>query len=154
MKKKGMTLVELILTIAILGIIMSFVAIALRPVIQNYGANKSLVESKDIANTTLALIKNEIRDAKGVVDTTGDIGSDVRIYSDGKAVHGIDLPSDYFKNVKSLKLSFTVTGTDVTVLINVDGYQLNGTYAPYKPDVTKAGYGTNLYILKKAPTSE
>lgn len=153
--KKGMTLVELVVTIAIIGIIMVFVSTSFYPIFMNYGVQKTMSQNKDVANTTMVVIKNAIRDAKGYVGIEDGGGCDARIYVDS-STHSINfinvkdgLPNSYYKDVKNISLYFGINGDNVTVNLNVDGYELTNTIKPYKPGVAKAPGTSNLCIRKK-----
>lgn len=159
MKKKGMTLVELIMAIAVLGIIMVFVATGMQPVLQSYGVQRKLNLSKDIANNSLAIIKNEIRNAKGSIAVGTDGTCDATIYSNGKAIlfSGTDnkLPYDYFGDENSISLSFSIADGKVVVNLSVNGYKTSGTFAPYKQaNITKDGTGNTLCIVKEASAED
>lgn len=159
MNKKGMTLVELIMAIAVLGIIMVFVATGMQPVIQSYGVQRKLNESKDIANNTLAIIKNEIRNAKGSVSTSDADGCSTKISSTGKVVSFYNtesqLPASYFGDSNTINLYFTIDGGSVRVSLTVNGYNTTGTFAPYKGNgVAKDGSGSVLCIEKEAPQED
>lgn len=160
MKKKGMTLVELIMAIAVLGIIMVFVATGMQPVLQSYGVQRKLNESKDIANNTLAVIKNEIRDAKGYVKTEvdPDLGCEVKITSGGSVISFTGsnqaLPDSYYQG-NTAKVSFSISKEGiVNVTVNVNGYTATGAYSPYKPGVAKEGSNSGLLCIKKEAPEE
>ncbi|MEG0176876.1 prepilin-type N-terminal cleavage/methylation domain-containing protein [Anaerorhabdus sp.] len=159
MNKKGMTLIELIVSIAIIGIIMTFVASGLLPVIQNYGVNKKIIEGKDVANNALAYIKNEIRNAKGSISVGGS-PCDASAYYSGKTIslYGMGTQSNLtFNGNDSVSLFFTTEANKVNVTVKVDGYTAKGSYAPYKTPaavIKSGGAGGSICIVKEAPTTE
>ncbi len=153
--KKGMTLVELIVTIAIIGIIMVFVATSFSPIFVNYGVQKTMSQNKDIANTSMVVIKNAIRDAKGYVGPDDGNGCDATIFAsqESKSIifKNVDngLPQNYYSGVKEISLYFNANDNNIDVTININGYSITSAIEPYKEDNIIGPGGTGILCIRK-----
>lgn len=153
--KKGMTLVELIVTIAIIAIIMVFVATSFSPIFVNYGVQKTMSQNKDMANTSMVIIKNAIRDAKGYVGPDDGNGCDAKIFVSQESKSLIfknvedGLPASYYSGVKEISLYFNNNVDNVQVTLNINGYSITSTIAPYKEDKIIGPGGTGSLCIRK-----
>lgn len=71
LQKKAFTLVELLMSLMILGILMAAVAVAFDASVTNYQVNEGIYRAANTGRQALLRITNDIRTAKEVVDNTG-----------------------------------------------------------------------------------
>lgn len=154
--KKGMTLIEMVVAIAILGIVMLFFAPAVTTTISSYRTQKKVTDAKDVANQYAAILKDAVHHAKSsvVVNSSSakmdgyacywaggasDGGSDLYLQQDGSD------PASAPHTVFSAQTSFTMSvipNSDshaVGIEVVVDGYTLDLTVSSVNPEIDVSG---------------
>lgn len=158
--KRGLTLIEMVVAIAILGIVMLFFAPALTTTISSYGTQKKVAEAKDVANQYAAILKDAIHQAKSsvTVSSSSDKMEGYACYwADGSGLYlqqdGSD-PASAPHTVFSAKTSFTmkvVPNSDshsIGIEVVVDGYTLDLTVSSVNPEIEVTGSSGNTLCVK------
>ena len=120
MNKKGMTLIELIIALALTVILIAAMAGVFYPVIKIFDSQKVQSNIKDIANQVITIFKEEIRDAQKITLSNSDESGMVCYYVvDGKVETNDPtnsminaMPAIYLEDEYSVNLIFSAI--DVT----------------------------------------
>jgi len=157
--KRGLTLIEMVIAIAILGIVMLFFAPAVTTTISSYGTQKKVAEAKDVANQYAAILKDAVHSAKSSIVVNQDNtsmegyacywadGSGHYLQQDGSdpasAPHSV-----FFAQTAFTMDADTVADThSVAIKITVDGYKLELTVSSVNPQIKVEGTaGTTLCV--------
>ena len=164
MKKRGVTLIELVISMAIATILIGSIASAFFPVISIYNSQNKQSTVKDIANQIIFVLKEEIRDAKEILIKNSNDGEYVCYYTNGGKIKTNNIakskinsmPNALLEDKYKVKLSFTNTTDkviDITIKIKDtstgNNIYFTGYASPINNKATLTINGSNRLCIKK-----
>ncbi len=162
MKKKGMTLIELIISLSIVVVVMTFFVASYGPIFSLYGTGKSLATAKAQSTQMLNVIKREIRTEKKdiIVTDTYNSANHCLVSRNNQLFKQTgsnsyppypDLPDKLYKATKECKITFKVIESNgvkaIEVSIVVDGYSVVEVIKPDNPDAIISSKDTSGPLL-------
>ncbi len=148
-KKKGYTLIELIIAMALMAIIGLFVMGFMMPMMKNYNQQNKVRNAKDVATLMITYLKEEIHCATGNINT-GTEGPEVyRIINDATLTRN-GITSSQIK-VDDFKISLKFTSVDNAIKISVVVYDRTSGAELYT--LTSLASATDSYAIYEGETS-
>lgn len=165
--KQGMTLIELVVALALTTILITAMAAVFYPVIKVFNSQQTQANLKDIANQTIVVLKEEVRDAQKIKLSDSPISDMVCYYTmDGEIktedpLHeGLDnllisgRYQDYgvrlsFNKKDSINNALDIIFTFYDVKTDEDKHIYNGSASSLNPNVNIDVSGNQYLCIKK-----
>ena len=135
---RGFTIMEVLMALAIMGIMLAAAAVAIHASTASYIANEDLTRAMNTARQTLLRITTDLRTAQAVAVIGAGAGEDPDNSQCSLVTNGLDdITYKYDSSNNTLYLRENGTGTDYVLCENVTAITFNRAYVPADPSAVR-----------------